>query len=122
MQNVAWTIGVGHFGWTVEAVEAEFDRMGRSGIVAPHPLHEFAIRVELAEAGAKSSLLHCFIRCRAATGHILIYSVRLWEAALDSDGAVAMRLDQVLNELVAQEKNVFAAMKCFSQSEQFHLV
>jgi hypothetical protein len=50
MHNLAWTIAASHFGRTIEAVELEFDSMGRIGIVSPHPLHELAIRVELAEA------------------------------------------------------------------------
>jgi len=39
-----------HFGWTIEAAEAEFDAVLWIGIECPHPLHEFSIRVEAAKA------------------------------------------------------------------------
>lgn len=76
MQDVAWTIAAGHFGRTIEAVELEFDAMETIDIVSPHPLHEFSIRVEPAEAVAKSGVLHRLIRCRAATGHVLVHLAR----------------------------------------------
>ena len=98
VQDLAWAIAAHHFGRTIEAVELEFDAMGRSGIVLPHPLHEFSIRVESAEAVAKSGSLHSLIRCRAATGYVLVHYVRPRETALDGNGAVAMRLYQALEE------------------------
>ena len=92
------------------------------GIVRPHPLHEFSIRVEPAEAVAKSGLLHSLIRCRAATGHVLVHYARPRETALDGNGAVAMRLHQALEEPVAEYKNVLAAVECFSKAKQLHRV
>ena len=76
MKDLSWTIAAVHFSRTIEAKELEFDAMRRIGIVPPHPLHEFSIRVEPAKAVAKSGLLHSFVRCRAATGNVLIHHAR----------------------------------------------
>jgi len=122
MQYLAWAITDGHFGWTIEAIELEFDAMGRIGIVLPHPLHKFSICIELAEAVAKPEVLNSLIRCRAATDYVLIHYACPRETALDGDGAVAMRLHQALEKLVAEYKNVFAAVKCFSKAKQLHRV
>src|SRR5262249_9643167 len=122
IQDLAWTIGAGHFGRTIEAVELEFDAMGRIGIVSPHPLDEFSIRVEPAEAVAKSTFLHRLIRCRAATGHVLVRDARPRKTALDGDGAVAMRLHQALKELVAEDENVLSAVERLSKTKQFHCI
>ena len=101
MQNMAWTIGAGHFSRTIEAVKLEFDAMSWISVVSPHPLHELSIRVELAKAMAKSSILHNLIGCWAATSRVLVHYVRPRETALDGNGAVAMHLYQALEELVA---------------------
>src|SRR5450759_4276442 len=122
VQDLAWTIAAGHFGRTIEAVELEFDAMGRIGIVSPHPLHEFSIRVEPAEAVAKSGVLHSLIRGRATTGHVLVHYARPRETALDGNGAVAMRLHQALEEPVAEDENVLPAVERFSEAKQFHRV
>src|SRR5258708_11785701 len=98
---MAWTISAHHFSGAIKAVELEFDAMGRIGIERPHPLHEFAIRLEHAKAVAKSAVLDHLIRCRAATGNVLVHDVRPWETALDRESAVAMRLHQALEEPVA---------------------
>src|SRR3954447_16034853 len=92
VQDMAWTIAAGHFGRTIEAVELEFDAMGRIGIVAPHPLHQFSIGLKPTKAVAKSGVLHSLIRCRAATSYILVHDMCPRETALDGNGAVAMRL------------------------------
>jgi hypothetical protein len=73
VQDLPWTIGAGHLGRAIEAVEPEFDASGRLGIVAPHPLHEFSIGVGPAEAVAEPGISHSLIRCRTATGHVLVY-------------------------------------------------
>ena len=86
----------------VEAVEPERDRAGGVGVVVAHPLDEFAIRVEPAEAMAKSGVLHSLIRCRAATGDVLIHNPPRREAPLDGEGAVAMCLHQALEQPVAE--------------------
>ena len=111
MQDWRGAIGAHHFGRTVEAVELEFDAMGRIGIVTPHPLDEFSIRVEPAEAVAESGLLHRLIRCRAATGHVLVHDAPARETALDGNGAVAMHLHQPLEEPVAEDEDVLAAVE-----------
>src|SRR5438270_75296 len=100
MQDMAWTISANHFSGAIKAVELEFDAVRWIGIVTPHPLHEFSIRLKLTEVVAKSAVLHSFIRCRAATGHVLVDDVRPREAALDGNGAVAMGLHQALEEPV----------------------
>jgi hypothetical protein len=76
MQDLSWTIAAHHFGRTIEAVELEFYAMRRIGVVRLHPLHELSVRIESAEAVAESGLLHGFVRCRAATSHVLIHHAR----------------------------------------------
>lgn len=75
--------------------------MGRIGIVLPHPLHKRSIRVESAKTVTKSSVLHCLIRCRTMTSHILVHDVCPRETALNGNSAIAMRLHQALEEAVA---------------------
>src|SRR5256885_7570420 len=101
LQDLAWAIATSHFGWAIEAVELEFDGVRWIGIVVPHPLHQFSIGVEPTKAVAKAAVLHGLIRCLAATSQILVDEVRPGETALDGNGTVAMRLDQMLKESVA---------------------
>jgi len=54
------------------------------------------------------------------TGHVIIHYARPGKTALDCDGAVAMRLYQALEELVAEQKNVLAAVEGFSKAKQLH--
>src|SRR5437667_308459 len=56
MQELAWAVAVGHFGWTVEAVELEFRPMlaRAAGVVLPHPFDELAIGVKPAEPVAEA--------------------------------------------------------------------
>ena len=49
-----------------------------------------------------------------------IHEARPGEAALNGDGAVAMRLDQPLEQPVAQAHDVLAAMQRFAKAEQSH--
>src|SRR5262245_16136684 len=98
---MAWAVGAIHFGRTIEAIEPELGALGRSGIVLPHPLHKLAIRLELAEAMAKSTVLHSLIGCRATAGDVLVHNTPAREATFDSDRAIAMRLYQALEQPVA---------------------
>jgi hypothetical protein len=88
--------------------------MGRIGIVVPHPLHQFAIGLEPTEAVAESGFLYRFIRCRTATGHVLVHGARPRKTALDRNGAVAMRLHQALEKPVTQYEYILPAVERFS--------
>jgi hypothetical protein len=61
MQDLAWASGAGRYARHIKAVELEFDALRRIGVVSPHPLDEVAIRVEAAEAVAKSGVLPSLI-------------------------------------------------------------
>ena len=96
--------------------------MRRIGVVTPHPLHEFAIRLKSAKALAKSNVLHSLVGCRAATGNILIHYLRHWETALDRDSAVAMRRNQSLEQPVAEYENVLPTVERLPKTKQLHRI
>src|SRR5215471_12428182 len=111
MQDLRWTICACHFCRAIEAVELDFDAMGRISIVFPHPLHEFSIRVEPTETVAKASVLDSLIRFRAVTPHILVHDACPRETALDGNGAIAMLFYQTLEEPIAENEYVLSAVK-----------
>ena len=79
-------------------------------------------RIAVSRALAKASVLHSLVGCRAATGNILIHDLRPWETALDGDSAVAMRRNQSLEQLVAEEENVLPTVERLPKTKQLHRI
>jgi hypothetical protein len=117
MQDLAGAGRAAHPARKIEAVKLEFNHVRRIGVVFPHPFHEFPIRVDPAKAVAESGLPHFVIRCRAAAMDVVIHQAPARETAFDGDGAVAMRFDQPLKELVSQDENILPAVERFPEAE-----
>ncbi len=119
MQKLARAVARGHFGWAVEAVKVEFHLIPRIGVVGAHPLDQFAGGFQAAEVVAEAGFLDFVVRRWAAAGDVLLYQMAAGEAAFDGDCRVAMLFDQALEEAVAEEEEIFAAVERFAEAEQF---
>lgn len=117
-QEPARAGGAGHLGGAIEAVEMEHGVVGWFGIPGAHPLEQIAVGFQVAETVAEGIAADGVVGGGAEAANIVIGQEAVREAALDGNGAEAVRFDQALKQAVAEDQEVFAAMEGLTKAEQ----
>jgi len=109
--------GAGDLQRSVETGEAEPLGRGPAVVVGVHPAHELAVGRGRAEPVAES-VLHDLVEGARARGDVVVHDQAHHAVALDRDRPVALLLDELPEELVAQVEQSVLAVGGLAQGEQ----